>query len=63
MKTTPKPQPQKAQPATAPPNPDLAAQVADLLNLTMQLVQRSVEHSNNFATHSGWIAGGDLKAG
>lgn len=61
MKTTPKPQPQKVQPATAPQNPDLAAQVADLLELTMQLVQRSLEHSNNFATHSGWIAEHELR--
>jgi hypothetical protein len=61
MKTTPKPQPQKVQPDTAPQNPDLAAQVADLRELTMQLTLRSVEHSNNFATHSGWFAEHELR--
>jgi hypothetical protein len=63
------------QPATTPPPPDLAADVADLtakvaaltatvaelLDLTAKLVLRSVEHSNNFTTHSGWIAEHELR--
>lgn len=57
MKMTPKPQ---TQPATTPAVPDLAATVADLLDLVTKLVLRSVEHSNNFTTLSGWIAEQEL---
>lgn len=61
MKLTPKPQPQKEQPATTPPVPDLAATVADLLNLTMQLVNHSADHSAMFIRHGGWIAEHELR--
>ncbi len=58
---TPDPQSQPVQPTTTPPPPDLAATVADLLDLTTKLVLRSVEHANNFSTLCGWIAEHELR--
>jgi hypothetical protein len=69
MKLTPKPQPQKEEHADLTAQvADLAAKVAaltatvaDLLDLNTKLVLRSVEHSQNFTTHSGWIAEHEIR--